>query len=151
MSHVVVVANEITDHYHHDGQRYGSWESSHSYRIDRVCLQNEQSDEHFGFGEYFDIAIPVELQRGDPVYVLVMRYSSGDSFGHSTGNGEVLWAFADARVAFKAKDTFLKDENRDSYSVNITLEDGSEIPVGNPAYGYFENIENIEVHTLTLQ
>ena len=102
--------------------------------------------------------LPFDIEPGEPVFVLSMTYRSGDSFGSSTGNMDVIWVFKDAKVAAKAKSIWQKccDGNDptlgfdDRYSVKFPKETGDVITLCNPAAGYFERLEYLDLTTFLL-
>ena len=129
---------------YHDGEKYGSWSESNSHSIKGVCL------EVFGSAyNYETFGVDYEVERGDVVFVVTMVYSTGDSFGHATGKHEVMWVFKDPKLAHENAKTF--KESGDDYTVNIKTESGKTVQLGNPAFSYFDSIENVEVtsHVVT--
>lgn len=92
----------------------------------------------------------VDLKAGDPAFVLTMIYSSGDSFGTSRGNGEVLWVFKDAATALAARDKWMQQCRSGEYveSVEFNDEIGNKIRLSNPAAGYFENMSDVIITTM---
>ena len=72
---------------------------------------------------------------GKEVYVLVVRYRTGDTFGHSTGQWFVEGAYLDGDKAREVAELI----NNDKYKGN------------KPWNGYFERLENVELHKFTLQ
>lgn len=123
---------------YHSGEQYGDWSAEYDFRVTGVSLtpRSRCYEEEFGLPE---------VKAGDAVFVLWMTYSSGDSFGSSTGNGEVLWVFKDAALALRAKQKFEADE--DALQIEIETDDGTKFVLSNPAYGYFENLGYLEVST----
>lgn len=123
---------------YHSGEQYGDWSAEYDFRVTGVSLtpRDRYSEEKLGLPE---------VKAGDVVYVLWMTYSSGDSFGSSSGNGEVLWVFKDATLALRAKQKFEAAE--DAYQIEIEADDGVKFVLSNPAAGYFENMGFCEVST----
>lgn len=121
---------------YHDGEQYGDWSAEYDFTVKGVSLttSHQYSEERF--------ALPL-IKAGDVVFVLYMTYSSGNSFGRSSGNGEVLWVFKDSVLGMKAKQKFEKDE--DQFQIEIETDDGNTFKMSNPAAGYFENMSNIEL------
>lgn len=77
------------------------------------------------------------------VYVLYIRYDTGDSFGCSHGEGEIIWVFSELTFAKEAAATFR--EHEDEFSVTITDEHGNNITLSNPAAGYFQQLTEVVV------
>lgn len=115
---------------------YGPWSTELDFKPTKVTIDRPTGYEYEAFELDFDV------NRGDKVYVLTIIYSSGDSFGSSTGNGEILWVFKDAT---KAKEVAKLYDNSESYTIDILTEKGTKIQLSNPAYGYFENVSSMEV------
>jgi hypothetical protein len=140
-----------------DGQpavkKYGSWSAEYHFSIEAVSTAGVDSIQHESFTVAFD-AIP-----GDTIYVLYMVYNSGDSFGTSTGNGEVLWVFKDYLLANEALKRWqhacnfhgrqLRDGAQQFCAFHV--DGGAWIRLNNPAYGYFERVTTIEVVPMILQ
>jgi hypothetical protein len=84
-----------------------------------------------------------------------MTYGSGDSFGSSSGNIEILWVFKDANVALAAQQHWEKACNiadnslsyKDKESVTFLDDNNNEIKLSNPSAGYFETTEYITLTT----
>ncbi len=123
---------------------YGSWYSEYQFSVDRVSLTKPLTYNHEKFG------LNVDLKAGDPAFVLTMIYSSGDSFGTSRGNGEVLWVFKDAATALAARDKWMQQCRSGGYveSVEFNDEIGNKIRLSNPAAGYFENMSDVIITTM---
>jgi hypothetical protein len=84
----------------------------------------------------------VDAEDGDFVYVLYILYGTGDSFGSSTGNGEVIWTFTDIQQAIEAARAW--NNNRKSEMVVFETQFGP-LRLSNPGYDWFSNIEEIHV------
>lgn len=68
-----------------------------------------------------------------PLYVIVVRYSTGDSFGNTNGAWHVEGAYTDADKVQEIVDAI----NNDTYKSKCGYEVWK---------GYFERLENVEVH-----
>lgn len=129
------------DSYREDVE-YGDWSDTNDFYVTGV---NQTSRAQWsglaGREERFNVCFDVE--HDDTVYVLWMTYSHGDTFGHSTGNGEILWVFRNLEVAQKAlKDIEAQVEH---FSLHIRDERGNKIELTNPGSGYFESVESVEI------
>lgn len=124
-------------------ERYGSWSEEWDFDVTGVSLSSRDRYEEEKFTIDFDV------KAGDPVFVLFMTYSTGDTFGRATGKGEVLWVFKDAELAKKAKDLWVEEnEKRDpEFSIEFEVDGGKKVKLSNPAAGYFENIGYLDLHT----
>ncbi len=76
-----------------------------------------------------------ELRAGDEVFVIVVRYSTGDTFSHSTGNGTIVAVHPDKSGAQKEVDLIHSEKHPSHYTWG----------------GYFETLEEIEVHKKVVQ
>lgn len=132
---------------YHSGEQYGDWYAHYDFSVKGVSLSEPEA---YGCYEKFGLK---EVELGDVVYVLWMTYSSGDSFGSSTGNGEVLWVFKDVKLALRAKQLYEKINADDNcmFSIEMETEDGEKFKMSNPAAGYFENMGSIEVSTFLVE
>lgn len=127
---------------HRDPEPFGDWREEYDFSVNGVSLTSRS--------RYCDetITVGVEIKAGEPVFVLYMTYSSGDSFGRAYGKGEVLWVFKDPALAMKAKKQWENDAEEESkYSVEFEVDGGQTIKLSNPASGYFENVGHIDVST----
>lgn len=139
--------NVICEYHTSDGEQYGDWRSDHSFSIERVehVAEGTKSISSSYSSDRFDI----NAKPGDVAYVLYMIYSTGDSFGSSTGNGEVLMVYTDKAIAQEAYDLFKTAINEDdNYSHTVTIPvqgvNGREMfKCGNPSAGYFETCQDL--------
>lgn len=134
---VVVRYKETTDHYEHSGEQYGSWSESRTFEVKgaRVVHKNYKT-------VYEEEGFLVPADTGT-VYVLYMRYSDGDSFGHCDGKGAILGCFGNRDVAMAAEAEVQKQ--RDEFQIAVKDDFGREITIRNPGAGYFEHIDDIEI------
>jgi hypothetical protein len=129
-----------------DGKEYGDWHQEFQFSVHDIGLSSLKK-----WGALIDgedtIEVPFECDIGDKVYVLVMIYSTGDSFGHADGRGEIIYLFKDKALANAAYEEFLKACNKTSeaYNVEIKVDGGATVELHNPAYGYFEHLEDLRV------
>lgn len=92
------------------------------------------------------VAIDFECKSGDLVYVLVLRYTQGDSFGESKGNTEILGIFKDKQFANETAqvlNTKLRDKN--NKTIEFSTETGIEVSTPDFTKEYFCAYEKIEV------
>ena len=116
-------------------ERYGDWSERYESSITDVIKDKQVSGEEFNIDQ--------DVNLGDIVYVLYMIYSTGDSFGRSTGNIEPLWVFKDAKVAVATMRELEKNQKADS--LVFKTESGREIKLSNPGAGYFECVDKIDI------
>ncbi len=125
-----------------DEQYDYSWSYEGTFSVDSVSIEKPS-----GY-DYETINVGWDAEPGQEVYVLTMIYGDGDSFGHASGRGEVLWIFKDIECAKKAAQKLREDENE--YTVCIEDEQGEVIKLSNPGSGYFESVEDILVEAFII-
>lgn len=77
------------------------------------------------------------VRPGDSMYLVVVRYSSGDTFGHSSGH-----AYAEG----------VYDTKECANLVAAMIEAESYPSVGYlPWVGFFESLEGVEIHNITVE
>lgn len=89
-----------------------------------------------------DVDFPVK--RGDTVYVVVVRYGTGDSFSHTTGNHHIWGVFQTGEQAIAAEDEINREYKAykgDKNQYNNEKKDWEY----RPWMGYFEHLEDIEI------
>lgn len=140
-SKVYVETLEISYESYHSGEQYGDWGESKGFDVTKVSLTQEFCDECFDLGE--------PVVAGDKVHVVYVVYDTGDSFGRSTGNGELVWVFKDEELARKAVSEI--EKNSEKYSIKIDLGENRSMTWSNPGAGYFENITLVKYETFVVQ
>lgn len=142
-------------------EQYGNWSSQWDFSVSGVHLTDKDSHENSFEKEVFEV--PFEAKEGDVLHALVIRHSDGDSFGCASGLGEVLWVFKSEHLGREAvmKARFACGErpsqpgrwgsDRKQASMKFTLENGSSLTIGNPAFDYFCQIESIELVPVVLK
>lgn len=133
---------------YHDGEEYGSWEKSGDFWVDGVYSRKN------GYGyEEFDTTFKAKI--GDRVYVLWIKYGTGDSFGHESGRGEIMWVFKNVKVAEAAAKAWREqtEHYRENHEYSVVFEDdnGDEVKLSNPAAGYFESLESVNVDSFLIE
>ena len=140
------VNNEIWTSSKSEGVRYGWWKKFQENNITGIEIVPEE--------EYYDLAIDFEVKPNDIVYLVTVQYSSGDSFGNSRGNISYIGVWLTKEKAELAKTTILSHyeaykDDRKQPELTLISETGIEWKDGFPSWlGYFEHIEQVEVHTL---
>jgi hypothetical protein len=119
-------------------EEYGAWRRDYDFTPYGVHIDRPSSPY-----SYEEITLSTDVKPGQIVYVLWMTYNTGDSFGNANGLGEILWVFTDEKVAMDAKQSCL--DLIDASSLEFTSEDGTVVKLSNPAWGYFENLESLEI------
>lgn len=134
-------------------EEYGPWSESWTFSLGAVYA-TKGSFEVETFSPKFNFEI------GDKVQVLWMTYGDGDSFGSASGKGEVLWVFKDE---YLAKEALLRVRHACRFGrgvprsegplsvLSFRVEDGSYAQMSNPAGGYFNICEQIELTEKIIQ
>lgn len=97
-----------------------------------------------------------DVQVGDPVFVVVAHYSTGDTFGRSDGQVEVMDIFPDAATAYALCD-FLENDPSETITKNgkrIETRFRAEFEGKDyykPWVGYFEYLESLKVERSWVQ
>lgn len=128
-----------------DGPYEYTWSSSFWHEV--LGVQRECPDERKHMYEAFEVDFVVE--EGDMVYVLDITYSTGDSFGHSDGDYEVMWVFKDRDVAAAAEKMIYANES--ALSLDIVVESGKVVQLSNPAFGYFNRLSSVNVEVFSVE
>lgn len=117
-----------------------SWRGSSNGRVTNVTAAEsgrEASARLYG-GESLVKNMP-EVSPGDTLYVVVVGYTSGDTFGRDGGHTAVLDAFTDADAAEELMEAAVENRDREYKMVHNGVEYYC------PWVGYFENMEEINV------
>lgn len=141
MNELYVSTQTYCTHSEYSDEPYGDWSASYVFNVKGLSLNKPRTD-YEKFNTCFDV------KEGDTVYVLYMIYAEGNSFGGSSGNGEVLWVFKDLDVAKEAKKA-LEDQG-ESFSVVFYNELGEKATMSNPGAGYFESVEDIQLESFVV-
>ena len=134
-------------HSYREPVEYGDWNEEYDFTVQGATASSRgrwgglAHDE-----EKFNLAFDAEVD--DTVYVLWMTYSTGDSFGHGSGYGEILWVFKD-RVAANTALVRVR-ENSKEYSINFLDDSGQVVTFSNPGSGYFENVDSLTISEFKL-
>ena len=152
MLYIEVDSSCLEDYW--DGEQYGDWYQSLDFSIKSVHLQKPE------YATYEEFEVPFDVVSGDEVHILWMMYSSGDSFGQSDGNHELIWIFKDKEVAKAAEISYTNiatnesinnNCDHDSSMITIVIDSGEEMKLSNPAWGYFENVSSINLQTFKVE
>jgi hypothetical protein len=130
---------------------FGEWGDSNTFDIKGVALSSRKSWNGLAYLDD-EFTVDFDVAPGDMVYVLSMIYSTGDTFGRSDGNGEILWVFKDRARAMAAREVWAKacQENY-VYSVQFETDSGTTATMHNPAAGYFEQLQDLNLDIFLVQ
>lgn len=135
----------------HADEEFGAWYEDWSFSVESVSMSYCNAL-GFAMGNE-EFSVNFEADAGDTVYVLSMTYDSGDSFGNSSGLGEVLWVFKDQGIALAAYHQWRQALEQKVNKVRFEV-DGpgkSEITLSNPCNGYFENCGQAHLQSFILK
>ena len=137
MTTVFVQYSQMCTYNHQSTEQYGSWGTRYDSSVEGIVLDRY----HRYYLEEFSVA--PQFVPGDIAYVLWMTYGTGDSFGSSSGEIEVLWVFKDFDVASAARDQIEKQIKQDAYSLTFRDEEGIDRCLSNPCWDYFSGLEDL--------
>lgn len=123
-----------------------------SLHIDRAGLETWRVEEIELTGK--------DVVRGEEAFLVVIRYSSGDTFGHSFGLWQIDGVYSDSSEATAVAQNIRLDaeyeESQSRYRPNVEKPEG--YPLYNPEryfskpwVGYFEGFEGVDVYTMLVQ
>jgi hypothetical protein len=99
-------------------------------------------------GWYGNDTFDVDANSGDLVYAVIARYSTGDTFGNDDGRVAVMDVFSNVEEAATLTEALECSERaKDSAVVDFELKHG-EREYYLPWVGYFEQLENVDVHAV---
>ena len=99
-----------------------------------------------------------EAKRGDNVFVVIVRYRDGDTFGYSTGNYSFWGVYKDVERAHKLKKLIQEDARHgDSYKQDAKDREKVIKSLASSDYvslydwrGYFNGLESVEIHPMVV-
>lgn len=140
--------NIFVDYYyncsHRQQSEFGDWYEDWDFYINSVHLNQPR----YGQLESFTVEWTPEI--GQKVYVLSIRYSDGDSFGSTSGKGEVMWVFSDRETAQRAA-AALKNAGDNQQTVEIEVESGKNVRIQNTGYDCFTHVYSYDVDVFTVE
>lgn len=131
----------------------GNWDHSYQESIDETVVGISVAED----GKYWDIALfpeETEPKLDDRVHVVTVVYTTGDSFGTTSGCTEHVFAFTDMDKAFKLQDLLEKDYK--DKPVYYFSKDGNSIDflgvkINTSTWkGYFERMHQVNITSLHL-
>lgn len=131
----------------HDGKEYGEWSAKYTHAINNKVTKTTDCP---------DVISPVDIPVGTNALVVWVEWSSGDSFGHGVcSDAEPFGIFLDMSAAKELKQQIEKYTRKgsicvvDSYQFNTS--DGQEFTGEfTPWLGYFENLEEVHIDSVTV-
>lgn len=141
---VALETETVSDYW--DGERYGEWSTRYSYR---GCTATLNGGGRIGWNTDV-IDVPDSVEELTPLWVVVVAYSSGNSFGRSCGNtalGAVCYSREDAEAV---GDAIRKDAKDNPSSFENIIVGDHEIYPGSWK-GYFESLESVHIEKVRVE
>lgn len=141
---------------YHDGKEWGEWATDYVHSLDKVS-RNKDLLNKWNFESH---KVPDEVYNATSVYVVVVTYDSGDTFGRSTGHLAIAFVTENADEAVACKNAILEQEeykNEHAYSFrkktgklptwdNMFRKHPKSVREGYaPWNGYFEHITSVDI------
>lgn len=142
MIKVLVEYEERCTHSEREKVQFGSWSENYSSSITNVRRISDDEDRPY-HSEVFTVP-----EGTEQVYVVYMIYSTGDSFGRSEGNIDIVHCTASEDAAHELADRITK--NPDEYTIEFKDDFGRDIKISNRGAGYFEHIDYVAVECYTI-
>lgn len=139
---ICVEYDEICTHSEREPEQYGSWSESYSSEVTRAYRIGDDDKTPYG-SETF--VIPDD---STDAYVVYMIYSTGDSFGSSDGNIDIIHCTGNEEAADKLAK--LITENSEEFTIKFTDDFGRDISIDNRGAGYFESISYVGVEKFSI-
>lgn len=145
---IFVQYSQVCTHSEREEEEYGAWSADYDFYVKGASTGSVINAKYSRWSAEEEFEVDFDATPGETIWVLSMIYSSGDSFGNSTGNGEVIWVFKTKEAADKAAQAI--EDNPDEWEIKFELESGKSVKLSNPAAGYFENISALYVEPFVL-
>lgn len=104
---------------------------------------------------YWDVITSFDVKKGDTIFLVSAIYSSGDSFGRSTGNIEYVGAYQTKEFAEKVRKYILHDYERylgdKSCRQEYKIEVDDEVIYTSAWIDYFETLNSVEIDKLVVK
>lgn len=139
---ICVTYDEMCTHSERESGSYGSWSESYSSSVTGAYRVTDDEKTPY---ESETFIVPDDATE---VFVVYMIYSTGDSFGHSDGNIDIIHCTSDEEAADRLA-KYITD-NPDEYTIKFTDDFGREISLGNRGAGYFERISYVGVERYSI-
>lgn len=129
--------NTIHDDFGQDGPWEGSYERSEDWSLGQVLLSQPKTARY----EEFVLA---GKRLPKQVYVVYVRYSTGDTFGHTDGCGTIVGCYRTREQAEK----IYKAIEDGTYGTSKGKKDWGKDYISTPWIGYFERLEGVHLEVL---
>lgn len=112
-------------------EQWGEWETHYEWSLGRVFTKSPQ-----GFTPYWNtVELDKPVEPNSKVYLVVVRYSSGNTFGRSEGNGTIAGIYTTLEQASEARELVEQDK----------------WPGYAPWNGYFESLESVSIEVRVVE
>jgi hypothetical protein len=129
----------------HEGGRWGSWETDYSCSVLSFCKEIPEDRRRFyPYYESFELSDREYDKISDSLWAVVVTYSSGDTFGRSSGNLAIAFVSADCKLALKAAESI---RNGQDWGKIVKTYPGNAVGYEQWS-GYFESVEGISVENI---
>ena len=145
------MANQVYLYYDEDrsggevckGQENDRWASHETEYIEFHTTFLTLKQEGGFLSQPIDVDFDPNEYLGKTVWVVVARYSDGDTFGSTSGHWHIVKVCTDeSQVKAAVDDTNLPEPDHNTIFKN---------KIWKPWWGYFASLEDVEVHEFTLQ
>jgi len=106
-----------------------------------------ESDSRYGY----DFEVPFKIDPEKEYYLVAVYYDTGNSFGRDDNEIDMIDLYNDVDIATEVKRRILDNDNKNSYSVTILNPLGKEYQISTSWVGYFEHLNDVEVHRVKLK
>lgn len=128
-----------------DGRYDYSWEENYSSDLKYILLDSRDSDD---YSRYESIDVDFTPKIGDELYVVVVNYDTGDSFGRAYGRISIVDVFDDQEKANAFARYITDDAKRNSKKYSFEF-------LGREVHacwkGYFESFNYADVYPLSIR
>jgi hypothetical protein len=129
-------------------EKYGHWETDHDYEYDGAYIIDKARS------GYFSGVVSEDLKIGDRVYVVIVSYDTGNSFGRERDVHVIIDMFADGETAGALVD-LLTDDARDKpdpvFDGTGFVEFNGRKYATNEWKGYFEHFNRAFIEIVTIK
>lgn len=134
-----------------------SWRTEYDFNL--VSAKIYYEDSHRAFSNYdTDVIVNYAGEAGDEVFVVVMRYTDGDSFGTSTGHADVIGTFTSAAKAAEQAaliELYHVNGRTDPMRLPFEYHENGKAHVTYGTYysaagGYFNSLTGIEIYKMVV-
>ncbi len=139
---ICVEYDEICTHSEREPEQYGSWSESYSSSVTGAYRIGEDEKAPYGTETFI---IPDDSTEA---FVVYMIYGTGDSFGHSDGQIDIIHCTNSEESADKLAKYITEHDHE--YTIKFTDDFGRDISIDNRGAGYFERIEYVGVEKFSI-